>query len=260
MSVSRGVAALEASDAPKTYSDGYQYDWVAEYYDDVVYAPSSYDSFVWAIQEPILTRLVRDLGRGRAGLTHLDFACGTGRVLAGLAGLPVQSTGLDLSETMLSHARRRAPQATLVHGDILANSDVVGSQYDLITTFRFFLNTEPEMRRRIMAALAPRLRDSASRLIFNVHGNRWSLYQLESLRRASRGQGYKPMMSYGDVRTLVEGAGLEIEAWYGVALLPRRLHRTKLAPVMQRFERRAAQSQKFRAISQDLLFVCRRRT
>lgn len=259
MSASRGVAALESGDAQKTYSAGYQNDWVAEYYDEVVYAPSSYDSFVWSLQQPLLARLVRALCQGRAGFEHLDFACGTGRVLAGLADLPVQSTGLDLSQTMLSHACAHAPRATLVHGDLLANPTIAGSGYDLITAFRFFLNTEPEMRRRIMAVLASRLRDRSSRLIFNVHGNTWSLYQLESLRRASRGQGYKPTMAYRDVRTLVEDAGLEIEAWYGVALLPRRLHRTKLAPLMQRIERNVARSQRLRGISQDLLFVCRQR-
>ncbi|HMD02847.1 MAG TPA: class I SAM-dependent methyltransferase [Candidatus Baltobacteraceae bacterium] len=51
-----------------------------------------------------------------AGARVLDVACGTGLVSAEFAARGYDVTGLDISEPMLAHARRRVPQATFVHG------------------------------------------------------------------------------------------------------------------------------------------------
>jgi len=56
------------------------------------------------------SRLLRMLGDGRSPLRVLEVGCGTGRNLVSLAkSFPNATfTGVDLSEAMLSHARRRS--------------------------------------------------------------------------------------------------------------------------------------------------------
>jgi|ERR1035437_1666773 SAM-dependent methyltransferase len=66
----------------------------------------------------------------------LELGCGTGAILAGL-GSGFSLTGMDVSEAMLAHARRRSPGARLIHGDITSFSldtkfDVIISVYDTI--------------------------------------------------------------------------------------------------------------------------------
>lgn len=55
----------------------------------------------------------------------LDVGCGFGGLLgfAGERGLTLEYTGIDLSEGMIAHARKRYPEATFIAGDILADTD-----------------------------------------------------------------------------------------------------------------------------------------
>lgn len=58
----------------------------------------------------------------RPGHRVIDFACGTGTNLARLAGSGAELVGVDASEPMLEIARRKAPAAELVRGDVTAVS------------------------------------------------------------------------------------------------------------------------------------------
>lgn len=51
-----------------------------------------------------------------AGSRVLDLGCGTGIASAALTERGMAVTGVDISEPMLAHARRRVPAATFVHG------------------------------------------------------------------------------------------------------------------------------------------------
>ena len=51
-------------------------------WDRVVYAPGTYDSFIWSLQREIVVALASGLAARRPSIAYLDFACGTGRVLA----------------------------------------------------------------------------------------------------------------------------------------------------------------------------------
>jgi SAM-dependent methyltransferase len=59
------------------------------------------------------------------GSRVLDLGCGTGIASAALARRGMSVTGIDISEPMLAHARKRLPEATFVHGsaDALAFPD-----------------------------------------------------------------------------------------------------------------------------------------
>ncbi len=96
----------------------------------------SYESFARFYdavnEEPVetITGLLRDISTYSPGATRiLELGCGTGAVLAGL-GSGFELTGIDLSDEMLSYARRRCPQATLVHDDI--SSFDLGESFDVV--------------------------------------------------------------------------------------------------------------------------------
>lgn len=99
--------------------------------------------------------------------------------------------------------------------------------------------------------------DRDSRLIFNIHANRAGANWFKSLYRSL--QGWPPVraMSHADVRRLLEGAGLEVENWYGSALWSERPDRGRLGALIKQIDRLAAQLRPLRAVSKDLLFVCR---
>jgi SAM-dependent methyltransferase len=62
-----------------------------------------------ALEEPLVPELIG----GVAGLDVLDAACGTGRYAIPLAQAGARVTGLDGSEEMLAHARRKAAERCL---------------------------------------------------------------------------------------------------------------------------------------------------
>lgn len=55
-----------------------------------------------------------------AGLRVLELGCGTGSMTRLLLGAGAEVTALELSAPMLKRARRKAPGATFVEGDLLA--------------------------------------------------------------------------------------------------------------------------------------------
>ena len=224
-----------------------------EVWDETVYAPGTYDSFIWSLQQPLLREWATQLSLRRPGFTYLDFACGTGRVLAVVAPFAGRSVGLDISAVMLARAAARVPQASFVEGDVLAQPDLAGDGYDLVTAFRFFLNAAPALRLPVLEALVAKLRDRDSRLVLNIHSNSFSVGGIGSRIRGEQ------HMSPLEVRRLVAGAGLEIEALYGFGVGPGcRTALSPLRPVVRAFDRWTAHRQALRAVSRDLLLFCRK--
>lgn len=78
------------------YAERHCAGWMPTYYDAVVYDSASYDAFIWHLQKPILVRVFRSLASVRERLKYLDFACGTGRVIAAVEGIAAESVGLDI--------------------------------------------------------------------------------------------------------------------------------------------------------------------
>jgi SAM-dependent methyltransferase len=220
------------------------------------YKANTYDAFIWELQRSRLEAVIAGLRRGDSKLKHLDFACGTGRIISAIHGLVDGSTGVDVSQNMLTMARLNCPSAVLKHGDIIKSPGLVDADYDVITAFRFFLNAEPQVRQAVMLNLASRLRTADSRLIFNVHEHARSYVGLKRLLFPHR-YGSQRTMSRAEAVALVENAGLEVETWYGFGICPRRLYSTPLGFIMQEVDRWAAQHLAPRSISWDLLFVCR---
>ena len=100
---------------------------------------------LWDIERGILDQIFKHHFSGRQ-VEHLDFACGTGRILAFMQPRVSSSTGVDVSTAMLEVARAATPNAQIIHADLTRESALGDRKFDLITAFRFFSNAEPKLR------------------------------------------------------------------------------------------------------------------
>ena len=239
------------------YARMHQVEGIGARYDEVIYRDGGYDAFVWSRQRPILEDVMRRQRATIGQLRALDFACGTGRILSVVDRLADDVTGVDISRFMIEQARPKVAHARLLVADVLDQPDAIGPAYDLITAFRFFLNTEDRMRARIMALLAGRLAGPEARLVFNIHANQHSMSGVAGLYRSVRGWEPGRFMTYRQVRRLLEDAGLRVEACHGFGILPPRLHRGPGSGLARAIDRRTAGRGLFRPVCRDLLFVCR---
>ena len=187
--------------------------WAADY-DAKLFSPGSFGAAIWEREQQLLDRIVQQQLLHRE--SYLDFACGTGRVLAYLEGRFTRAVGVDISGTMLAVARSRVRTAEFLQGDATRDAGILGERrFDFITAFRFFLNAQPSLRDEAMQCLACALRDDDSRLLFNVHGNRYSTRALIAAKaRITREQFAS--MSVRESMELVRRHALEVVEWYGI--------------------------------------------
>ena len=189
-------------------------------------------------------------------MSHLDFACGTGRILAFFEDYVQSSTGVDVATSMLETARSVVSKAKLVEADITRDAVFDGQQFDLITAFRFFPNAEPGLRQEVIAALTPLLRPGGM-LVFNNHRNASCLVNRVA-RMIKRASTPRAGMSAEEVATLVGSAGLTIEKTYHVGIVPEvesRLFRPRF--LVSWIESMATYLPVGR-LSEDLVYVCRK--
>ena len=165
-------------------------------------------AFLWSCEREILTRIQQKYLKGR-DYRYLDFACGTGRILAHMEGFARESTGVDVSTEMLGECRKRVIRSTVVEADITRDHPFAGRRFDLITAFRFFLNAEQPLREEVIKELALLLSDKGC-LVFNNHMNRHSLIgtalRIYGVLRRRKIRTW----TLKEIRSLVDGAGLEI--------------------------------------------------
>lgn|GEM_PF-953457 len=181
------------------------------------YRTDRWNAWLWEREQAVLGRVVTTRCGPRCA-DALDFACGTGRVSSFIAPMVRTLVGVDVSEPMLAEARHKLSEVEFVLGDIVADPDILGERrFDLVTAFRFFVNAEPALREAAMQRLASLMR-SDGLLVFNVHHHNGSPYvKLVKWHERRRGRVYNSM-SLGEIRALVEKAGLRVAEIHGVGL------------------------------------------
>ncbi len=232
-------------------------------YDQQQYAGASYGALLWEIEQIQLGRVVAAFRKTHPKISYLDFACGTGRVISFLESRVDTATGIEISSTMAERARSRIANAKIHCMDITAKGQAIEDSYDLITAFRFVLNAEHELRAAALKALAARLRDDSSLLIFNNHGNTFShkfaLWPYHGLRRGfGRHHSSGNYLANRTVYKLVRDAGLRIEQVFGAGLLGGKLSKFLPASFASSIEHTAASSRLFRPILVNQMYVARR--
>ncbi len=171
-------------------------------------------ALMWELERKVLDDMVSTYLPG--AVHHLDFACGTGRILQHLAGRVQAAVGIDVSEKMLDVARSHAPHAELIQQDITQVDALGDRQFNLITAFRFFPNAEPALRESAMRSMVRHLAPGGV-LIFNNHRkNNSAAHLLVRLLKPPR----KARMRPEEIRALILSAGLEIVDIRHLGFLP----------------------------------------
>jgi SAM-dependent methyltransferase len=226
-------------------------------YESREYAADSYASRIWELQKPVLQKTVADLCKNKNGARLLDFACGTGRVISDLENFAAEADGLDISPEMVEVAKTKCRKTRFQIGDILAQPELLNKKYDIITAFRFLLNTEPEIRLRVLKKLRSAL-DTDGWLIANVHGSSRSLRHpaIWWRRHSKNANEMLNELSPCETQNLFREAGFEIVRRIGFGILPPTLYRTPLRGAAFAFDRSLAGENCSSAISIDVLYVC----
>jgi len=174
------------------------------------------------ITEAIEHRVVLDMMGGLVGIRLLDVGCGDGMLICTAAVRGAMVTGIDADPAMLAAARQRMAQAgleaTLREGRVEelpfpdASFDVVIS----VTVLCFVGDTEHALR-EMARVLRP-----GGRLVIGELG-RWSTWA--ALRRVRGWLGSTTWRAArfrtpGELRTLVQEAGLSVTAIQGAVYYP----------------------------------------
>lgn len=242
-----------------SYSNRFQSEQSAKDYEGLIYKEKSYDSFLWSIQYPFLRKLVSEFVKNKttAQLKHLDFACGTGRIIGDISDIFSNSVGIDVSSSMIKIARGKYPDCEFRVGDILKDPEIAEYDYDVITAFRFFLNAEPDLRKSIIKDLSSRLKNSNSLLIFNIHGFQKSIRTFAKFFHKE--DVIFNEMSYREVMDLINHGDLEVIQVLGFGFFPRRLYYSPVKPLITRLEKQFSNQYITNQFGSDLIFVCKRK-
>jgi SAM-dependent methyltransferase len=247
--------------AEQSYRETFSRDISAVRYDEIVYATASSADLLWQAEYRVLRPLAAGALKGKVATEYLDFACGTGRVLASLEDLATHAVGVDVSQPMLDRARRRCSKATLVRADITGTNASPAGQYDLITAFRFLTNAEPALRSAALAALHACLKDDGT-LLINSHGNPWSyrllLLPYHWLKDKLAGRPLFGYLSNREAHRLLRAAGFRVEATIGMGFVPQKLLPLLGTRMAGRIESRLARVPVVRQFGLNQLFLCRK--
>lgn len=226
----------------------------AEYHDTFSPDVNPYRAMVWRLEQRAVNAALRDF-LPATPWRHLDFACGTGRILEFFADRVASSTGVDVSSSMMEVARMNAPKAELLEAD-LTQQDVLGDRlFDVVTAFRFFPNAERELRESVFRVLGRHLAPKGV-LIFNNHKNRNSLRgRLSRLRGRGSATG---TMTHAEADELLAGAGLRVLRMTPVASLPLSEKHVVIPVAIAEPLERMMSGWPLTPVAQDILYVCGR--
>ena len=218
------------------------------------FSNNPYRSLIWKMEQDFLNKIRRRYYADRQ-ISHLDFACGTGRILGHFAKDASVSVGVDVSASMLEVTRKRLQQAEIIEADITKDNVLADRKFNLITAFRFFPNAQDSLRKEAMSQLVKHL-DEDGYVVFNNHKNHTStLYRLARLLRKGGDAG----MKMSEVKELLSGSGLKIEKIYHTGVFPSTEKHLWLPKFMlAALEKLFSTCSIFRNLSLDLIFVCKR--
>lgn len=177
-----------------------------------------FHTFIWNKIESRL--LISILKKEKTNNFYLDFACGSGRVLQETENIFSKSYGIDVSNTMLNIARKKIKKSKLLQLDItksfLPDNEI---KFDIITAYRFFLNANNSLRYESLFHLHSLLKPNG-KLIFNLHGNKWSFHLIYWFWAKIHNKEMR-VLSYSGINKMIKQFDFTIVKVYGYGFLPR---------------------------------------
>lgn len=225
---------------------------------DAHYAPGTALAFYWEeFERPYLELKLAQAAAGRRSRRYLDFACGTGRILAvGAAQIP-DATGIDVSEPMSDIARHKVPSANVIRVDVLREPLALG-RFDVITLFRFLVRAGV-LRGPILEWLRDSIWEDGT-LIVNNHRNASSIRGLvrRARQRIRRSGPDDELLTDGQVRDLLRAAGFRVVEDFAFGVVPSYRGRLLLPrSAVLALERRAASIGGLKGLAKNRIYVCR---
>jgi SAM-dependent methyltransferase len=234
-------------------------------YEHREYGVNSYSAAVWALQAPLVKKLLREIQQKDPTGRHLDFACGTGRITRLTEDIFPEVDALDISPAMIELARVTCSRARFYVGNVLENPDLCRGPYASASTFRLILNLDPQLRVPILTELNRRLKPGG-RLLINLHGNRQSLRQPAILwKRWRLGKGTAKEgvmlndMSLREVEQCLAASNFVVEEIYGTGILPPTIYRLGLRSLWSGIDSWLSGIGLLKPFLVDLIFVCRKK-
>jgi len=228
----------------------------------MLFSKNPHRALIWKMEQKILTKIVHKFVNN-GPIQHLDFACGTGRIISFLEPLVETSTGVDVSSSMLEVAENVTKNANLIHADITRENVLGEEKFNLITAFRFFPNAEPSLRLEALASIKKYMKPGAI-FIFNNHKNNLcpghlitrlghSIIRLVTFNQKGR---YR-LMSHKEVFKLMSDQGFEILSIYHTGILPEteRIF-FPFRPLVELIEKFAMYVPFLKWFSHNIIYVC----
>ncbi len=207
------------------------------------------------LEKPLLAKVFAELGTNAK--TCLDFACGTGRITAFESGHFAHVTGVDISSAMLADAPA-CPNVEYVCRDITKES--LGRRFDVVTSFRFFLNAQADLRTAALKAIGAHLAPGGT-LVLNVHMNAGSPTGLAiRLGRRLTGRRLHNVLSLQELTQELNDTGYVVErvTWYSFMPRPGRLIGDFVSPAMEAVEHLWRGLGVFKSAGQSFLVLAKR--
>ncbi len=240
----------------RDYRDSHTSKEKSRRYEEDIYRKNSYDDALWWWEQDLLKKEINTLKQRASAVSSLDFGCGTGRITAMVEQMVDHSVGVDLADSMLEYARTKLIRTELISADLTKDDVLKGREFGLITAFRVFLNSSPQLRDEMLTVLVPKLtRDG--RMIFNMHGNIWSHRIFTKIYFLLRGRQLHTS-SYWHARRMIVPHGFVIERFYGFGVIPKIFYRIFGAHSMYALDRAVSRLPFMKYISFDLVFICKK--
>lgn len=245
----------EYDDYRGTYQSGERANW----YDKSIYNKDGFDNFLWGVEKIALLSILNRSYPSFEKIQVLDFACGTGRISEFLEHHFGHIDALDISAEMVSIAKTKTQNVKYIVAEIINDPDVFSKKYDLITTFRFVLFAEPELRKAAFNKLALILNGSQSRIVVGLHGNPFSRRGIVHIFEKLKGTPKKDQLksfSLNGMKALASDAGMEVVDYTGVGFIPRKIFNLFGAKFCYLVEKGLYKAGVFKYFGSNLIVVC----
>ncbi|MCQ1536891.1 methyltransferase domain-containing protein [Methanosarcina sp. KYL-1] len=249
------------SDLVEDYRNSHISDEISHDYEYKIYSKNSYDSIIWNFEKKILAKYFYLLKDQNGIIDYMDFACGTGRIISyieSLSAINENLVGVDVSDSMLKIAESKLTHSKLINADLTVDDVLEMQKFDLITSFRFVLNAQPELRDLAIKLIHDKLKNNHSFLIFNVHGNKYSYRLITYVIARSLWGRRLNHLSYWETEKIVEKYNLKIVSFYGIGFVPKVLYRFFPSGILCHVDSLLQRIPFIKYLAYDLVFICQK--